>query len=178
MKKYLLPLSCLFLASACRHIGNTPDWNPSEDIPAGTDVRITLQDVRNPQRRSTYVVDPRTGTVVERRDGKRAYAVADPQSLDTESTGEATQAALAPSSSVTVAMSVNCRDSLTSPDGCVDLAIDPKHETSGDPNPIKEEKRRIAITERYVKQLAVNVLQTAHRAGVQVHVPAPRRISK
>ncbi|QQR42815.1 hypothetical protein JKA73_27675 [Myxococcus xanthus] len=172
MKKYLLPLACLFLASACQHLANTPDWKPSEDIPPDTYVLITLQDAHSPQRRSTYVVDPRTGTVVERRDGKRAYAAAAPQSLDTESAGETTQAALASTSRVTVSMSVNCRETLVSPDGCVDLAIDPKHETSGDPNPIKDEKQRIAITERYVKQLAVNVLQTARRTGVQVHVPA------
>ncbi|NOJ80508.1 hypothetical protein [Myxococcus xanthus] len=178
MKKYLLPLSCLFLTSACLHTGKTPDWTPSEDIPPGTYVLVTLQDAGSPQRRSTYVVDPRMGTVVERRDGKRAYAVAAPQSLDTESTGEAVQAALVPTSRVTVAMSVNCRETLASPDGCVDLAIDPKHETSGDPNPIKDEKQRIAITERYVKQLAVNVLQTARRAGVQVHVPALKRPAK
>lgn len=178
MKKYLLPLSCLFLASACRHLGNTPDWNPAKDIPAGTYVRITLQDAHNPQRRSTYLVDPRTDNVVERLDGKRAVAASDAQALDTESTGEVSQAAVAPTNRVTLAMSVRCRDTETAPEGCVDLAIDPKHETSGDPNPIKEERLRIAATERYVKLLAVNVLQTAHRAGIQVHVPAPRRIEK
>ncbi|MFP2962609.1 hypothetical protein ACLEPN_33755 [Myxococcus sp. 1LA] len=177
MKKYLLPLSCLFLLSACRHTGNTPDWNPSEDIPSGTYVRITLQDVRNPQKRSTYVVDPRTDTVVERQDGRRAMAAPGAQALDTESSDEATKAASAVSqtNSVFVSMSVICRETQTSPDGCIDMAIDPKHETTGDPNPIKEERLRIAITERYVKQLAVNTLQTAHRAGVQVHVPAVRR---
>ncbi|WIG98895.1 hypothetical protein [Myxococcus sp. SDU36] len=178
MKKYLLPLSCLLLASACQHTGNTPDWNPAKDIPAGTYVRITLQDVRNPERRSTYLVDPRTDTVVERRDGKRAYAAEAPQALESEAAVTATQTAPAPTNSVTVAMAVNCRITKIAKDGCVDLAIDPKHETSGDPNPIKEESRRIALTERYVKQLAVSVLQTARRTGVRVQVPAGKAAAR
>ncbi|AEI68887.1 hypothetical protein [Corallococcus macrosporus] len=180
MKKHLLPLSCLFLLSACRHTGNTPDGNPSEDLPAGTYVQITLQDVRNPLKRSTYVVDPRTDTVVERRDGRRAVAAPSPRAPGTEPSDETTQAASAVSQthSASLTLSVLCRVTETAEDGCIDLAIDPKHETSGDPNPIKEERLRIAITERYVKQLAVNMLRTAHRAGVQVHVPAVRAPAK
>ncbi|NVJ06548.1 hypothetical protein HUW63_15040 [Myxococcus sp. AM001] len=170
MTKRLLPLSCLLLASACQHIGNTPDGNPAKDIPAGTYVHITLQDIRNPERRSTYLVDPRTDTVVERRDGKRASAA--------EASVTASKAAPAPTSNVSLAMSVNCRITKTAREGCVDLAIDPKHETSGDPNPIKEESRRIALTERYVKQLAVNVLQTARRTGVRVQVPAGKAAAR
>ncbi|AKQ64530.1 putative lipoprotein [Myxococcus hansupus] len=178
MKKFIVPLSCLVVAATgCIHTGRTPDWNPAEDVPPGTRVRVTLQDAQDAERRSTFVVDPRRNVVVERLDGRRAHAHTGPEA-SSEAETKAASGTSGPSVSggqVLVTMVVTCQGAQASENGCVVLAIDPKHETSGDPNPIVEERERIARTERFVKQLAAGTLEAAHRNGLQVHLPAIRR---
>jgi hypothetical protein len=165
MKKLLLPLSCLLALTACwRETRPTePDWNPSRDIPAGTLVRVTLQDVTDPSRISTFVVDPRAGRVVDRKDGRLAQ--------QKESQSMAAQEGLS-TQTVSTAVQVPCPEIPDDKDdpGCLVNASDPKHETTGDPNPIMDYKTRLALTEKFVTQVAVKLLEAAHTTGVNVGV--------
>ena len=179
MKKLLLPLSCLLALSACwRHTREPSDWEPSRDIPAGTLVRVTLRDVSDPSRVSTYVVDPRAGRVVERLDGRRAQQ---------DASGTVTAAQLS-TSTVSTSVTLPCPEIKVEGSEepiCVVFASDPKLETSDDPNPVKELEQRLELTSRFVVQVAVNLLEAAHVTGVNVGVsglkqaptpaPAPAR---
>jgi hypothetical protein len=165
MKKLLLPLSCLLALTACwRDTRPTePDWNPARDIPAGTLVRVTLQDANGSGRSSTFVVDPRSGRVVDRKDGGRAQ--------QQESSSKVAQEGLS-AQSVSTSVQVPCPeipDKEADP-GCFVYASDPKHETTGDPNPIKNYTERLALTERFVTQVAVKLLEAAHVTGVNVGI--------
>ncbi len=176
MKKFIAPLSCLVVAAAgCTHTGRTPDWNLSDVVPPDTLVRVTLQDAQDASRRSTFVVDPHRDVVVERLDGRRSLPPTPPRAAsETEATGDTSQTSMS-GGQVTVSLLVNCRVTQTAEDGCVDLAIDPKHETSGDPNPIVDPRERLVLTEKFVKQLAASTLEAAHRNRVRVYVPAVQR---
>ncbi|NMO14171.1 hypothetical protein HPC49_47465 [Pyxidicoccus fallax] len=163
MKKLLLPLSCLLALSACWRHTREPDWNPAQDIPAGTLVNVTLRDVKDSSRVSTYVVDPRAGRVIARRDGKRAQ-----QDVSSEVT--AAQDTVAPMP-VNTLVELPCRQPKTGEEGesgCVASAIDPKAETSDDPSPTKGGDESLLRTERFVVRVANGLLESAHTAGVSL----------
>lgn len=175
MKRLLLPLSCLLALSACWRHTRDRDWDPSRDIPAGTRVSVTLQDVSDPSRGTTYLVDPRAGRVVERRDAKVTRQDA------SQSTTEAQQ--LQGTTTLTTTYRIACAEPKTETEepACLVRASDPKHETD-DPNPIMDPKERLIRTERFVVQLAQSTLQVAHLnkidlglGGVKQQVPTPTR---
>jgi hypothetical protein len=177
MKRLLLPLSCLLALSACwRH---TRDWDPARDIPAGTLVSVTLQDVSDPSRGTTYLVDPRAGRVIARRDAQATRQDA------SQSTTEAQQ--LQGTTTLTTTYRIACAETKTETESeneepaCLVRASDPKHETD-DPNPIMDQTERLVRTERFVVQLAQSTLQVAHinrvdlgLSGVKQQVPTPTR---
>ncbi|MFP2931176.1 hypothetical protein ACLESO_39480 [Pyxidicoccus sp. 3LG] len=167
MKRILLPLSCLLALSACWRTTREPEWNPSQDIPPGTLVRVTLQDVKDSSRISTYIVDPRTSRILDRQDGKKALHDAQ----DAEQAAQATSTLRM----VTTAVKVDCPPEQETEEGCIMPAIDPKHDTSGDPNPIKDLKLRRELTEKFVKLYALKILEAAHVTGVNVTVQAARQ---
>ncbi|WP_164020948.1 hypothetical protein [Pyxidicoccus trucidator] len=164
MKRILLPLSCLVALSGCWRHTREPDWNPSRDIPAGTLVRVVLQDVNEPGRISAFTVDPRAGRVIDRQDGKR---------VQRQEAGSVTAAQDAPSKqTLNTAVQVPCPEVRPDAPECLVYASDPKHETTGDPNPAKENDyaARLALTEKFVVQVSLNLLEAAHVTGVNVGV--------
>ncbi|MCP3140255.1 hypothetical protein [Pyxidicoccus xibeiensis] len=166
MKRILLPLSCLLALSACWRNTREPDWNPSQDIPKGTLVRITLQDANNPGIISTFLVDPIANRILDRRDGKQAMQAA--QEADSEKSVQAA-AAVAPRtvSSTTI---IDCPPAELTEEHCLVRASDPKHETTGDPNPIRDLKLRLERTEQFVKLYALKLLEAAHLSKVDIAV--------
>ncbi|QSQ24166.1 hypothetical protein JY651_04120 [Pyxidicoccus parkwayensis] len=174
MKKLLLPLSCLLALSACwrDHRPQEPDFDPSRDIPAGTLVLITLQDVHDASRSSTFLVDPRSGRVVERKDGT-------PGQGEKGSVAEGTtQQGLLPGTAYNI-LKVPCAETQKTDEttelGCTLNAIDPKHESDGNPNPIKDYEARLTATKKFVVNVAVNVLKAAHDTGVNITTQSIRQ---
>jgi hypothetical protein len=186
MKRALLSLSCLLALSACKHAAPEPDFRPGRDIPPGAIVHVTLQDRKNPRRISTYVVDARAGQVLMRLDGARALELQRPAAPPPRTpsfvppapmkderqgggTGSQTTSTFALSSSVTVQADCPPPSDEREEDGCVDAnAIDPKIETTGNPDPQNENPKFRRGPPGFVIKLAQGLFEAAKLSGLPV----------
>jgi hypothetical protein len=183
MTRALLSLSCLLALAACSHATPEPDFRPSRDIPPGAIVHVTLRDRHEPRRVSTYVVDARAGKLLMRLDGARALELqqtsppprppsfAPSTPMRGEQQGETGTQTSSSSFATSFTLEVDCPPPAPGekqPEGCLDAnAIDPKLETTGNPDPQDDPGLRWKRTEQFAIKLAQGIFQAAKLSGIQ-----------